>query len=112
MVKYVSKKTGAIIETDCKLLGDWVLFSPSLISEVAETPKQKGLVELPKVEESLKQEPIEPSVIAPVNPTGADDAYDSITVAQIKQELDAFGIEYDKRANKQVLFDLMMSQGK
>ena len=26
MVKYISRKTGAIIETECQLLGDWVKF--------------------------------------------------------------------------------------
>lgn len=41
-----------------------------------------------------------------------DGTYDEVTKAQIMQELDAFGVEYDKRANKQVLYDLMMEQGK
>lgn len=35
-----------------------------------------------------------------------------VTVKEIKQELDALGIEYDPKAKKQELYDLMMSQGK
>ena len=43
--------------------------------------------------------------------TTGDEKYDSITKAQIMQELDAFGIEYDKKSTKRVLYDLMLSQG-
>lgn len=101
MARYVNKRTGAIIDTDCKMLGDWVL-SGTL------SPKESDekLVQETPVKEQTVQEPEPPS-----NPTGASDAFESITKNQIMQELDAFGITYDKRATKQVLYDLMMAQG-
>ncbi|MQW23262.1 phage major capsid protein [Lactococcus sp. dk322] len=34
---------------------------------------------------------------------------DALTIEQIKQELDAFGVTYDANADKQTLYDLMMS---
>ena len=102
MAKYVSRKTGVVVETDCKLLGDWVLDGTFPLSV------EKVKTEVPNtVETKEKVEPKEQEI----NAKGADDAFDSITIAQIKQELDAFGITYDKRANKQVLYDLMMAQG-
>lgn len=43
--------------------------------------------------------------------TTGDETYDSITKDQIMQELDAFGVEYDKKATKRALYDLMTAQG-
>lgn len=103
-MRYLNKKTGAVIDSSFDISGgDWFLEGKTDI----EITKESAIVEPPKVEEAPKQEPIATQATA----KGANDAYDSITVPQIKQELDAFGIEYDKRANKQVLYDLMM-QGK
>ena len=116
MARYIHSKTGAVIDTDCQMLGDWVLNGTLPVNDeenhTHDVTVTAAVVEPPKVDEPPKQEPIAPPVTAPANTTGADDAYDSITVPQIKQELDAFGIEYDKRSNKQVLYDLMMAQGK
>ena len=47
-----------------------------------------------------------------VEESNVDGNYDRLTKDQIMQDLDAFGIRYAKRANKQVLYDLMMEQGK
>ncbi len=106
-MRYINTKTGAVIDSSFAISGgDWT--SEDKIPRAVEAPNEPEVVEPPKADESPKSEP----VTALVNPTGAGDAYDSITVAQIKQELDAFGVEYDKRANKQALYDLMMSQGK
>lgn len=104
-MRYLNQKTGAVIDSSFVISGgDWV--SEGETPQVQQEIEQK--IAPPNVnEEQPKQEPIAAQVTA----KGANDAYDSITVPQIKQELDAFGIEYDKRANKQVLYDLMM-QGK
>lgn len=104
-MRYLNKKTGAVIDSSFAISGgDWVLEG-----ETPQVKQENQQVTPPNAkEEPPKQEPVVPQT----NAKGANDAFDSITVAQIKQELDAFGIEYDKRANKQVLYDLMMSQGK
>ena len=108
-MRYLNKKTGAVIDSSFAISGgDWMLEGDTPQVQVVDEEQQKvhEIIESPQVE-NQQQETVTP----PVNPTGANDAFDSITVAQIKQELDAFGIEYDKRANKQALYDLMMSQG-
>ena len=56
MVKYISRKTGAIIETECQLLGDWVKFedrandeekvSSDVPDKVTDTPDVKQIVEV------------------------------------------------------------------
>lgn len=112
-MRYLNKKTGAVIDSSFVISGgDWVLEgeTPQVQQEIEVLDQQVNQQVTPpnNIEEPPKQE----TVVPQTNAKGANDAYDSITVAQIKQELDAFGIEYDKRANKQVLYDLMMSQGK
>ena len=102
MVKYISRKTGAIIETECQLLGDWVKFedrandeekvSSDVPDKVTDTPDVKQIVEVvvEKIDDSA-------------------DGIDGITVKEIKQELDAFGIKYDPRMKKQELYELMLN---
>lgn len=111
-MRYLNKRTGAVVDSSFVISGgDWVLEgeTPQVQQEI-EVPEQQANQQVTppnNIEEPPKQEP----VVQKTNAKGADDAFDSITIAQIKQELDAFGIEYDKRANKQVLYDLMMAQG-
>ncbi|MHC5375753.1 hypothetical protein ACYSNU_18505 [Enterococcus sp. LJL120] len=97
-MKYKNKNTGFIIETPSKLLGAWVPYDPKLAkkSEPVVTPAPE---QAPQATET------------PEENTGNAD-FDNITRAQIMQELDAFNIKYDKRANKQTLYDLMMNHGK
>ena len=102
MVKYISRKTGAIIETECQLLGDWVKFedrandeekvSSDVPDKVKDTPDVKQIVEV---------------VVEEIDDSA--DGIDGITVKQIKQELDAFGIKYDPRMKKQELYELMLN---
>lgn len=93
-MKYQNLKTGAVINSTVKLSGpNWV--------EVGKTTKEKP--EQPVVAE------VEKTVSPP--PKMADEEINGITVKQIKQELDAFGIEYDPKAKKKELYDLM-KQGK
>ncbi|HCS30662.1 MAG TPA: hypothetical protein DIW21_04885 [Enterococcus sp.] len=98
-MRYVNTKTGAVIDSSFTISGgDWIAEKETL--KQAEIEKEK-VVEHEK-EEKFVQQPLEENK--------AD--FEGITRPQIMQELDAFGIEYDKRANKQTLYDLMMSQGK
>ena len=109
-MRYINTKTGAVIDSSFVISGgDWVKEVKKVeIQEVIDPPKAAETPQDELEEPSKQEEVAEPAT----NPTGANDAYDSITVPQIKQELDAFGVEYDKRANKRALYDLMMSQGK
>ena len=102
MVKYISRKTGAIIETECQLLGDWVKFedrandeekvSSDVPDKVTDTPDVKQIVEV---------------IVEEIDDRA--DGIDGITVKEIKQELDAFGIKYDPRMKKQELYELMLN---
>lgn len=103
-MEYVNKKTGATFSSPCSISGgDWVLVSDVNTAVV---------VDKPAAEEDTSVEP-ENTVATdtPANTTKVaanDEAFDDITVKQIKQELDAFGIKYDPRAKKQELYDLML----
>lgn len=107
-MEYQNVKTGFILNTDCKIAGaDWVPVNGETITLVQPTA--------PTVETPAPVAPVQPAPVAPVQPApvtvdSADDGFDGITVKQIKQELDAFGVEYDPKAKKQVLYDLMMAQ--
>lgn len=95
-MRYFNTLTKATIDTEFKISGgDWVL----------EDDAKKQVLENDKVE--VEQKPTEQ--VAEV--TTGDEKYDSVTKAQIMQELDAFGIEYDKKATKRALYDLMTPQG-
>lgn len=108
-MRYINTKTGAVVDSSFSISGgDWVLEAAIKEKEVIEQ-EQQIIVEQQVIEQEEQVE--EPPKQEPSNPTGASDHYDGITKAQIMQELDAFGVTYDKRANKQVLYDLMMAQG-
>lgn len=93
-MRYFNTLTKATIDTEFKISGgDWVL-EDELEKVVVDTVDDKQ-----KEVEQVSEE------------TTGDETYDGITKAQIMQELDAFGIEYDKKATKRVLYDLMLSQG-
>lgn len=98
-MRYFNTLTKATIDTDFKISGgDWVL----------ENESKEAVVDIQANDADSKKTEQE-QVVEESNVDGHDDG---ITKAQIMQELDAFGVEYDKRANKQVLYDLMMEQGK
>ncbi|EOH55941.1 hypothetical protein UA3_01124 [Enterococcus faecium EnGen0263] len=107
-MKYKNTKTGVTFSSSCVISGgDWVL-----VEDNKKTEQSKR-----EMEKQEKQDPLEDKVREVAekqveeDKTG-DPAFDSITVPQIKQELDAFGIKYSATAKKQELYDLMMSQGK
>ncbi|MFP7370921.1 hypothetical protein SFC12_02160 [Lactococcus lactis] len=104
-MQYKNTKTGVIIDVLSVINGgDWVQYD----QEFENKP------EIEKVQENdenrQQEEVLSKNTVADEktdNPT-----LDDITKADIMQELDAFGVKYDKRSNKQVLYDLMMEQGK
>lgn len=104
-MQYKNTKTGVIIDIPSVISGgDWVPYNQELEKKFKVEQAQEN-------DESSQQEE------APQKNTVADEktdnpALDDITKADIMQELDAFGVKYDKRSNKQVLYDLMMEQGK
>lgn len=95
-MRYRNTKTGAIINSPCSVSGgDWVAEDTTIAIEV-------DVEEIPEVLENKElKEPEEPEV-------NLDEDIDGITVKEIKQELDAFGIEYNPKARKQELYDLMI----
>ncbi len=98
-MRYFNTLTKATIDTDFKISGgDWVLENESI----------EAIVDIQANDADSKKTEQEQVV----EESNVDGNYDWITKDQIMQELDAFGIRYDKRANKQVLYDLMMEQGK
>ncbi|USI63869.1 hypothetical protein LO769_04450 [Lactococcus lactis subsp. lactis] len=98
-MRYFNTLTKATIDTDFKISGgDWVL----------ENESKEAVVDI-QANDADSKKPEQEQVVEESN---VDGNYDWITKEQIMQELDAFGIRYDKRANKQVLYDLMMEQGK
>lgn len=106
---YKNLKTGATFSSPCKISGgDWVVAGTNepkdFNSKEIENPIEQKVAE----EQQANQKKVESEAAG--NKQG-DEAYDGITRAQIMQELDAFGIEYDKKANKKELYELMM-QGK
>jgi arginyl-tRNA synthetase len=94
-MRYKNTKTGAIIDSSCVIKGgDWI----EAKEEVKEVKVETQPEEVNKVEET-KQEPEQKEGF---------EGFDGITIKEIKQELDAFGIEYNPKARKQELYDLMM----
>lgn len=92
-MKYINTKTGVIIDTPCLISGgDWIEY---VREHPAEEIIEEVEVEIKEEVEEVKEEPEEEGI-------------DGITIKQIKQELDAFGIEYNPRAKKQELYELMM----
>lgn len=102
MVKYISRKTGAIIETECQLLGDWVKFEDRANDEEkVNTDEPDKVTDTPDLKQIIEE------VVEEVDDSA--DGIDGITVKEIKQELDAFGIKYDPRMKKQELYELMLN---
>lgn len=98
-MKYINKKTGAIIDSNSKLAGNWEVYEPSNypVKEIEVQEQKEEIIEKPVEEVKIEEKTI-------VN----DGSFDNVTVTDIKKELDAFGIEYNPRAKKQELWDLML----
>lgn len=98
-MEYRNKKTGFVFFSDCKVSGEnWELVDNDSKAEVEKAEEEVvGEDEESVVDEEIVEEA---------------EGLSNIKVDEIKQELDAMGIEYNPRAKKQELYDLMMSQGK
>ncbi|TKN12277.1 hypothetical protein DVW83_14865 [Enterococcus sp. VV15] len=107
---YKNKKTGVTFSSSCLISGgDWVIVNKDQV--LNDNQKEKIYAHIESEGDSDIQK-IEIESGADKEAKTGDAAYDSITIPQIKQELDAFGIKYSATAKKQELYDLMMSQGK
>ena len=94
-MRYKNVKTGAVFSSPCIVKGgDWV--------NVADAPKEP-VKEVKTGEQITKMQGEE---------SETEDELPEITKKQIMQELDAFDIEYDSKAKKKELYDLMMAQGR
>ena len=97
-MRYFNTLTKATIDTEFKISGgDWVLEDEleKVVADIVVDTVDDNQKEVEQVSEE----------------TTGDEKYDSVTKVQIMQELDAFGIEYDKKATKRALYDLMTIQG-
>lgn len=85
-MRYFNKKTGAILDSPSKCYGgQWIEYDKKDAGQ--ETPKEKLEVKKP-VEESSTD----------------------LTKEEIINELEALGIDYDKKAKKEDLIKLMMGE--
>ena len=106
-MQYKNIKTGAVINSACKIAGkNWI----EVVTDSVEQEKEQEQQEEKPVDEKQEEKSVEQKQEQQEEKTGNAD-FDAITKKQIMQELDAFGIKYDPRNKKQELFDLMM-QGK
>lgn len=104
-MRYRNTKTGAIIDSPCIISGgDWVAEETA----IAKKEEIKEVVEVKKVE-VIKE--VSKEVVEVEEPEEEEkDDIDGITKKEIMQELDAFGIEYNPRAKKEVLYNLMLGK--
>lgn len=85
-MRYFNKKTGAILDSPSKIYGgQWI-----------EYDKKDDIQEVPKDNVEVKK---------PVEESSTD-----LTKEEIMNELDALGIDYDKKAKKEDLIKLMMGE--
>lgn len=106
-MEYRNTKTGATFSSPCVVSGgNWVLVSkekePVKESEEVVPNKEAEVVE--NVEEEVEE-----AVEEAAEDDTALDGLDGINIKQIKQELDAFGIEYKSNAKKEELYQLMIN---
>lgn len=108
---YKNKKTGVTFSSPCIIHGgDWILVEKEQESSDNLNLKEEVSAQHESdTDTEIQKTKIEPDTNTEIE-TG-DATYDSITIPQIKQELDAFGIKYSATAKKRELYDLMMAQG-
>lgn len=95
MTKYYNTKTRAIIDSPLVISGEnWIKYEDK--DQVEETEIEA--VEDEKVEAEEEKEIEKPS------------AGKNITKADIENELEALGVEYDKKSTKDELYALLMEQ--
>lgn len=96
--KYRNTKTGATIRSSSRIRGkNWIEVTDEVEAEVKE-----------KVKEEVKEEVKEVVEKKTIQEKEQIDDIDGVTKKEIMQELDAMGIEYNSRATKKELYNLMM----
>lgn len=88
-MKFINRKTGAIIDSDSLLGGAWEIYEPTKDTKTKEKTVKKE--EVNTKEEEKKETSKETD----------------LTVREIKQELDAFGVEYNSKATKSELLKIL-----
>lgn len=85
-MRYFNKKTGAILDSPSKIYGgQWIEYDKK--DDAQEAPIEKVEVKKPVEENST-----------------------DLTKEEVMNELDALGIDYDKKAEKEDLMKLMMGE--
>lgn len=103
-MEYRNTKTGATFSSPCVVSGgNWVL-----VAKEKEPAKETEEVAEADIVETIEEEVVE-AVEEAAEDDIALDGLDGITIKQIKQELDAFGIEYKSNAKKEELYQLMIN---
>lgn len=114
-MRYKNTRTGAVIDSLCNISGKyWVKIEDRASEEekvkIENPGSNEGIVntdEPDKVADTPDVKRIVEEVVEEIDDSA--DGIDGITVKQIKQELDAFGIKYDPRLKKQELYELMLN---
>ena len=114
-MKYKNTRTGAVISSLSTISGKyWIEVEDSTGNEEKVKIEDRGSDEekvntdVPsKVTDTPDVNQIVEEVVEEID--DSVDGIDGITVKQIKQELDAFGIKYDPRLKKQELYELMLN---
>lgn len=102
-MKYKNTRTGAVINSLSTISGKyWIKI------EAPGSDEEKVNIDTPdKVTNAPDVKQIAEEIVEEIDDSA--DGIDGITVKQIKQELDAFGIKYDPRLKKQELYELMLN---
>lgn len=87
-MKFINRKTGAIIDSDSLLGGAWEIYEPTKDTKTKEKPVKKEEVNTKEEEKETNKET-------------------DLTVREIKQELDAFGVDYNNKATKSELLKIL-----
>ena len=114
-MRYKNTRTGAVIDSLCNISGKyWVKVEERTSDEekvkIEDNGSGEGKVntdEPDKVTDTPDVKQIIEEVVEEIDDSA--DGIDGITVKEIKQELDAFGIKYDPRMKKQELYELMLN---
>ena len=114
-MRYKNTRTGAVIDSLCNISGKyWVKVEERTSDEEKVKIEDNGndeekvnTDEPDKVTDTPDVKQIIEEVVEEIDDSA--DGIDGITVKQIKQELDAFGIKYDPGMKKQELYELMLN---
>lgn len=114
-MRYKNTRTGAVIDSLCNISGKyWIKIEDRAGNEEKVkiedlgSDEEKVNIDTPdKVTDAPDVKQIAEEIVEEIDDSA--DGIDGITVKQIKQELDAFGIKYDPRLKKQELYELMLN---